>query len=335
MAVADKFYRTKTALQNGADLVIELPSAYATANAQRFAWCGVHIAKSFDCVNFLAFGCETDDIKVLKACSSATENQAVQEIINAEMKNGNYYPRALEFAVREVYGDKIADVITSPNNILAVEYIKNLNNSSVKPLPIMRVGVNHDSHATNGDFASASQLRELLRNNENLNSFAPNLPNDITYPENLERAILYKLRTMSIEDFKELPDVGEGLENRIFEAVRKYNSIKEILVYVKTKRYTHARLRRILANALLGVTEELQNTPVEYARVLGFNNAGAELLKDCKLEVVTSVAKGLKLGGNIEKLLKLDVLATDVSALAYNEIHGMSRDFTNGVVKIN
>lgn len=333
VAVTDKFSRARTALENGADLVIELPTVYAVSNAQRFAKCGVEISKAFDCVNFLAFGCENDNIELLQKACNALDNENVKTIISEEMKNGNYYPRAVELAVRSVLGDETADVLTSPNNILAVEYLRNLKNSKVKPLPVMRKGVQHDSNITSGNIASASQIRTLLRNEQQAKSFLPQVPEKITYTENLELITLYKLRSMTLQDFAKLPDVNEGLENRIFEAVNNYNSVKEIIEAVKTKRYTHARIRRILTCALLGITEDMQNSDVKYARVLGFTQSGAKMLKSCNIEVVTSVSKALK-NENISEMLSKDVYATDVSSLAYSTVLSKGIDFTTPILKV-
>ena len=333
VAVTDKFSRARTALENGADLVIELPTVYAVSNAQRFAKCGVEISKAFDCVNFLAFGCENDNIELLQNACNALDNENVKTVISEEMKNGNYYPRAVELAVRSVLGDETADVLTSPNNILAVEYLRNLKNSKVKPLPVMRKGVQHDSNITSGNIASASQIRTLLRNEQQAKSFLPQVPEKITYTENLELITLYKLRSMTLQDFAKLPDVNEGLENRIFEAVNNYNSVKEIIEAVKTKRYTHARIRRILTCALLGITEDMQNSDVKYARVLGFTQSGAKMLKSCNIEVVTSVSKALK-NENISEMLSKDVYATDVSSLAYSKVLSKGIDFTTPILKV-
>ena len=333
VAVTDKFSRARTALENGADLVIELPTVYAVSNAQRFAKCGVEISKAFDCVNFLAFGCENDNIELLQKACNALDNENVKTIISEEMKNGNYYPRAVELAIRSVLGDETADVLTSPNNILAVEYLRNLSNSKVKPLPVMRKGVQHDSNITSGNIASASQIRTLLRNEQQAKSFLPQVPEKITYTEKLELITLYKLRSMTLQDFAKLPDVNEGLENRIFEAVSNFNSVKEIIEAVKTKRYTHARIRRILTCALLGITEDLQNSDVKYARVLGFTQSGAKMLKSCNIEVVTSVSKALK-NENISEMLSKDVYATDVSSLAYSTVLSKGIDFTTPILKV-
>ena len=333
VAVTDKFSRARIALENGADLVIELPTVYAVSNAQRFAKCGVEISKAFDCVNFLAFGCENDNIELLQNACNALDNENVKTIISEEMKNGNYYPRAVELAVRSVLGDETADTLKTPNNILAVEYLRNLSNSKVKPLPVMRKGVQHDSNITSGNIASASQIRTLLRNEQQAKSFLPQVPEKITYTEKLELITLYKLRSMTLQDFAKLPDVNEGLENRIFEAVSNFNSVKEIIEAVKTKRYTHARIRRILTCALLGITEDLQNSDVKYARVLGFTQSGAKMLKSCNIEVVTSVSKALK-NENISEMISKDVYATDVSSLAYSKVLSKGIDFTTPILKV-
>lgn len=333
-AVTDKFSRAKTALENGVDLVLELPTVYAVANAQRFAFGGVQIAKSFDCVNYLAFGCESGNVDSLKNALNAVESPAVNEIVSQKMSEGDYYPRALQSAVNEIFGEETAKVLSSPNNILAVEYLKNLSDTDIQPLAVKRIGTGHDSDKACEEFASASLVRSILRNGENAEKYVPSVASKITFPENLERIMLYKLRMMSAKDFLLLPDVNEGLENRIADAVKKYNYLEEIISSVKTKRYTHARLRRIMTCALLDITENLQRTPIEYVRVLGFTKEGASLLKSCHLAVITSVAKAMKADSNITRLLKKDVLATDIAALAYSDIDRCGNDYIKQIVKM-
>lgn len=333
VAVTDKFSRAKTALQNGADLVLELPTVFAVANAERFAKCGTEILEAFDCMNYLAFGCETDDISLLLKASNAAQNDEVKKRIADKMKCGGYYPQAFESAVREVLGNETADVLKTPNNVLAVEYLRKLDRR-ISPLPIKRKGAQHDSLTADSDIASATLIRERLRCGREADEFYPQSVSDITFPENLERAVLYRLRSMSAEEIAELPDVKEGLENRIFNAVRKYNSINEIISEIKTKRYTHARIRRIITSALLNITEEMQTRSACYARVLGFSSVGAELLKDCRLPVITSVKSGLALGKDISEMLERDIFATDISALAYEIPKPCGADFTTPIVKV-
>lgn len=333
VAVAEKFERAKIALKNGVDLVVELPTVYAVSNAQRFASCGVGIAKSFDCVNYLAFGCEVNDINLLKTAADALNNVNVKKLVAESMKNGDYYPRALENAVNTVFGNDVSQVLSQPNNILAAEYLRALSNSGISPLPIKRKCVGHDSPNANNNVASASLIRQLMRNGDDVSNLVPNLVSKITYPENLERATILKLRSMSKKDFAKLPDVNEGLENRIFDSVHKYNSVEEIIFAIKTKRYTHARLRRIITCALLEITEELQQIPCDYARILGFSNEGERLLKTCRLETVTSPAKYLKKRSNDIRLLKKDILASDIAAIAYDNVSSCGTDFHTQIIK--
>ena len=333
VAVTDKFTRAGALIRGGADLVLELPAAFAVANAQRFAEGGVRIAKSFACVNTLAFGCETEDIGVLRTAANALRSERVNSLIAEEMQAGGYYPRALQSAVEKVYGADAAAAVSSPNNILAVEYIRALEGSGIAPLPIKRKGVSHDSGTPSGNFASASQIRAMLRNGEDVSRFVPEAPQKITYPERLDAAVLYRLRTMTAEELRRVPDVGEGLENRILEAAGQSGSVEELLQRVKTKRYTHARLRRIITCAFLGITEELQNTPADYARVLGMTDWGAGLLCSCRCEIVTSAAKSLRENAEIAPFLRLDIRAGDVAALAYDPVQPSGSDYCTRIVK--
>ena len=332
VALTDKFSRARAALLCGVDLVIELPSVYAVSNAERFARCGVNILSSFSDMNYLAFGCESDDITKLKKAATAHTNPEIQALVAMGMKNGGYYPKVLEESVKLVYGEEISEILSTPNNVLAVEYIRNLDNS-IQPVPIKRMGVSHDSDKTSGGFASASKVRELMHNGEDVSGFLPFVPDEITSPEKLETAILYKLRSMTLDEIAALPDVTEGLENRIYSALREHNSTEEIITAIKTKRYTHARIRRIITSALLGITEKMQNTEPKYVRVLGFTPQGATLLKNCNLPVITSVAKDLKLSENIQALLERDVFATDTAALAYPAPKKCGMDFTTQIIK--
>ena len=335
VAVCSKFERAKTALENGADLVIELPSAYAVANAERFAKGGVDTAKLFSCVEYLAFGCEDDDLELLTKAAFARDDKNVKEIIAKRMDGGDYYPRAYEYAVRQVFGDKAADIITKPNNILAAEYIRALDGSGIKPLPVKRKGAQHDFDMTDGEYASASYIRKLLRSGKDAGELLPEVPREITYPEKLDIALLYRLRNMTAEELRLLPDVGEGLENRIITAARSCPSVEALINEVKTKRYTRARICRILTCALLGITEVLQNKEISHARVLGFTPDGEKMLKTCTGEVVTSVSKAMEKGGDTAELLAADIRAADTLALAYRAVKPCSADYLTKIIKVN
>ena len=335
VALCSKFERAEAALKSGADLVAELPAVYAVSCAERFARGGVNISKMFGCVNYLAFGCEDDDIDLLKTAAFAGENPEVNAIIAEQMNSGSYYPKAYEYAVRRVCGGEAADVLTKPNNILAVEYIRALRGTDIKPLPIKRVGAEHDSDGADGIYAGASYIRKLLRSGEGADGLLPYAPGEITYPEKLDRALLYKLRNMNAEQLRALPEVGEGLENRILSAARKFGTAEEVIGEVKTKRYTRSRICRILTCALLGITEELQTKTADYARVLGFTDEGEKMLKTCFGKVITSAAKAEDLGSDTAELLAADIRATDTAALAYENVKPCGADYLTKIIKPN
>lgn len=335
VAVCSKFERASVALKNGADLVVELPAVYAVANAERFARGGVSTAKLFGCVNHLAFGCEDDDLDLLKKAAFAAENPGVNKIIAEKMSAGDYYPRAYEAAVRQVLGDKTADVLTKPNNILAAEYLRAVEGSGIQPIAVKRKGAGHDSAEVLGDTASASQIRKMLRSGEACEGLLPEAPSEITYPERLEPAILYRLRNMAAEELRLLPDVTEGLENRILNSARNSGSPEELIASVKTKRYTRARIDRIITCALLGITDELQCKKAGYARVLGFTAEGEKMLKTCAGQIVTSAAKADSLSPSDSSLLAADIRATDISALAYSPAKPCGMDYLTKIVRIN
>ena len=332
-AVCDKFTRARIAVENGADLVLELPTVYATAGARRFARGGVRIARAFDCVEHLAFGCEDDDISRLNAAADSENDPAVRARIADLMRGGDYYPRAAQRAVGEVMGEDIAGILSGANNILALEYIRALKNSGISPLPIKRAGARHDSPEADGGFASASLIRSRLLNGQNADAFMPEAPSELCRPELLERAILASLRRMSLDQLSALPEIGEGLEHRLFRAIREGESVEAVLSLAKTKRYTRARLRRLLVCAFLGITEELQSGEAVYARVLCMNQRGAALLKSCRAEVVTSFAKGMK-NEALRPFLGKDALASDLLALGFDNPKPCASDYLTKIAPL-
>ena len=174
-----------------------------------------------------------------------------------------------------------------------------------------------------------------MREGKECAELLPEIPQHVTRPGLLDRAVLYRLRTMTAEELRALPEVGEGLENRILDAAGRAQSVEELLTMVKTKRYTHARLRRILACAFLGLTEELQTTPAGYARILGFTDEGEQILRSCTCKIITSAAKALRENDENTPHLSLDVRACDIAALAYDEIMPSNLDYCTRIIREN
>lgn len=342
-AVADKFFRAESAVKNGVDLVIELPAVFACSSAKNFSRAGVEIASALSCTENLCFSVEDDNFNSLKEISEAFENETFNAELNRLMKDGNYYPQAVQLALTKLYSEKLGEIIKKPNNILAVEYINALKNTDIKPLIIKRIGAGHDSKNTVNNFSSASNIREMILSGKDYKPYIPENSSDFINPadiKKLEKVIIYKLRSMSKEEIKALPDVSEGLHNRIYNSFRNFNSLKEILTDIKTKRYTLARIRRIIICALLGITkDELKRRPA-YLRVLAFNEKGAEILgeikKNSKLPLITNVAEGYKnLSGSAKKAFEIDLLASDIYSLATDKIQPSGGDFTHplGIIR--
>lgn len=341
VAVYSKFTRTKEALFGGADLIIELPSVWAVSSAQRFAQGGCEIIKALGCVDRVYFGSECGDINMLKKVANATLDEHVIEKLQEFMSEGDYYPIALAKAVEKVFGTGYADILSSPNNILGIEYIKALMGSGIEARTIRRTGVDHDSKTTTDTIASASKIRELISDNKDFSSYIPEkiTEKNSAFSEYGERALLMKLREMSADDLKEISDVCEGLENRICQAARKYSTIEEILTEIKTKRYTLARLRRILICALLGIKKEHTQSNVPYIRVLGFSQKGSDLLKTVSttsaLPLILNTAKDMNtLADKAKEILDIDIKATDLRTVFEKVPSPCGADFTRGIIKI-
>ena len=172
VALCDKYERARVALNSGADLVIELPVAFSLASAEYFARGAVHIIKSLGCVDMLSFGSEIGDSGILKEAAGAVHFAMDSEVFLHHMKQGLSYPAALKATVEEYYTDDVVDILTGPNNILAVEYIRALDmaGGTIEPVTVRRYGADHDSDELDHTI-SASKLRKMIKNNEDVSQY--------------------------------------------------------------------------------------------------------------------------------------------------------------------
>lgn len=334
VAIIDKYKRAKTALENGVDMVIELPVAFALSSAEQFAQGAVHLLNSLGCVDILSFGSECGDIKLLEETAGAVfYAQESDEFMNF-MKRGATYPVALQKTIEHFYTDEVIETLATPNNTLAVEYIKALNQlgSSIAPVTVKRYGAAHDSEKTDvNTILSASELRKRIIANEDNSLLMPE--SDFSNTADLlrlENAILSKLRMMTKAEIEKTPNVMLGLENRIYKAVRAATSLPELLVLIKSKRFTMARIRRIILSAFLGITKsDLKNMPA-YVRILGMNENGKQILSvaDCKLPVNTSLMSLLKSGEIAKKQASLEERCDNIYALSLQKRLSCGLDFT-------
>lgn len=352
VAIMDKRARAKAALSDGVDLVLELPVPWAVSTAELFARGGLSVLAGLGCVDSLAFGCETADGELLQKAAEAVCDIKVHDLIKDELEGGITYAAARENAVRKLYGDEIADVISKPNNILAVEYLKAMKSvgTSFNVMPIKRNGAEHDSLKENGEFSSASALRIMLeRGDERAFEFMPEssvsefkrLEKVGRAPvaiDDSERAILSRLRMLSAEDIKEAPDVSEGLENRIYNAIQSATSLEELYSIVKTKRYTHSRIRRIITALYLGIAPQDALHKVPYIRVLGFNEQGREILKLAKdkasLPIIMKSSQVYELPEYGKHIFDLECKATNLYNLATPRILPCGTELTDEVIML-
>ena len=284
-AILDKSLRAKAAIECGADLVLELPITVSLSSAEGFAREGVRILVGF--CDRLCFGAETADKDTLLATAKTLLRDDFPEALHRELDKGLSFPAARQKAL-EAMGLP-GDILSRPNDILAIEYCKAILDLglNMKPMVIAREGSYHDSTA-DAQNPSATAVRSLMARGESWEEFVPNAARDIFAGAVLhdlsagEQAILYRLQTMTDEEYEQLPYGSEGLWRKLMQNARTLANLEEILTATKTKRYTRTRLDRMVMCAFLGITEEILFSPAPYTRVLAFNDKGREILKSAR-----------------------------------------------------
>lgn len=353
-SIIDKWSKTKMAIQNGIDLVIELPVLYSISSAENFADGAVKILNSLGVIDYLSFGSETSNIRVLENIANILYDEPTKykNLLSDELNKGLSFPKSRENALlgyikndNLLKNDKLdfeeyKKALSSPNNILGIEYLKALKkyNSSIQPVCISRFATNYNStdlsksnNSTSNcnmencnlqNFASATAIRKLVKNKDfnTIKSVIPEksysilincLTNGTIVPDLncFEKEIIYNLRKMNIEEIANLPDVSEGLEFSIKKAANSCNTLNNFLDIVKSKRYTITRLQRILLYALLNISKEdmqlSKKIEKPYIRILGFNDNGKKIVSKIaknhpELTLITSVKKFIDNNSNID-----------------------------------
>lgn len=335
-ALIDKWTRARMAVENGVDLVIELPLVYSISSAEGFSDGAVSILNSTGVVQNIFFGSEhgeTSDLDVI-ASTLSSEPAEYRGILKAALKKGFPYHTARSIALKE-YLPKVCcgDILSNSNNILAIEYIKALKklDSSIVPTTLKRVGADYNSSELSTIYPSATSIRANLKQFSDLSQLKNSLPTntyktfcDLTkknykyvYGEDIFPYLKYKLLTEG-EKIKDILDIKEGLENKILKEIILSNSLDELILKIKSKRYTYTRINRILTSFFIGLenykTKEIMNTKTNYIRPLAFNNTGIKILKEIKdkgqIDILTKVPKKI-----LDEKLKLDLLGTQAYSI--------------------
>lgn len=349
-AIISKWARAEMAVKNGIDLVIELPTLWSTSYAQRFAEGAVSLLDALGCVDTLSFGSEIGNIDELIACQKAINSEEVSERLKENLDLGLGFATARAEALRSVCGNRFFDILDGANNTLGIEYLNALDRlgSDITPMTIKRKGAAHDSIMRNDNFASASEIRRMIRDNsKEWEVYVPQSVADIynreaseqkapCLNEKLEFSILCCMRQLSAEDIGLSPDVSEGIEYRIHEAALKARTLDELYSLAKTKRYSHARIRRIVLHAFMGfVADDYKGNP-PYIHVLAMNDKGKEILKEAKekakLPIVTKASDFDSLDEYGRHVFALEDMCTDVFSLSSPAILPCGREKTNGII---
>ena len=364
-SIVNKWKKAEMALLNGVDLVIELPTIYSVASAEGFSLGAIKLLNNLKIVDAISFGTETSDFAALNNISSIVNEEPMKykSILNSELKKGLSFPKARENALMLYLNDnkRYDNILNTPNNILAIEYLKALKKikSTIQPIPIKREKVYYNDNVIVDEFASATAIRKLLKNEEfsEIRKVVPKstyqilkketeLGNVVLDLSRYEKEIIYNLRRMTVSEIAELPDVNEGLEHSLKNAANYSNDITNLINIVKTKRYTVTRRHRILICALLGITKRdvgMAKKTEPYIRVLGFNEKGKELIsrinkQNPKATVITSVKKFQDKNNNnknskiYKRLLDIDIFSTNVYTMACKSESLANLDYTKNMV---
>ncbi|MFT8343899.1 nucleotidyltransferase [Clostridium beijerinckii] len=348
-AIIDKWKRAEMAIKNGVDLVLELPLVYSISSAEHFAFGSVSLLNSLGIIDHLYFGSEEGDVSILEDIAKVLVSEPLKykKLLKDNLDLGLPFHLSRANALKDyLNSNKLLDTISNSNNILGIEYIKSLIrlNSSIVPKTIKREGSLYNDVNISSSFASATSIREHLKE-KSLNDLANIIPKasydillDLSsskYPfifeEDTFKYIKYKLLTNE-RSLSNLPDVSEGIDNKILKEILRSNSLNELILNSKSKRYTYTRISRILLQSFLNLEDfdllNLSKSPVPYARVLAFNSTGQRILKSIKtnssINLITKVPRN-----NQCDHLKIDILGTKAYSLLNPKVNPMD-DYLKG-----
>lgn len=342
-AFISKWERTKLALENGCDLVLELPCPWSMSTAANFAFGAVDLLCKAG-IDTLIFGSECGDIDLLLKTADILESKEFNAKIKQYLKDGKTFAAARQCAMEQL-NPECAVILENANDTLAIEYIlaarkinKNLEFKAVK-----RIGAMHDSSEI-GSTVSASFIRQNQtfseeympkRSAELLEKLNKN--GEITDYTKLNIAVPCALRLKDDKDFSNLPDISEGLDNCLLNASKTAGSLDELILSVKSKRYTHARIRRLCMSAFLKIDNSFYFKAVPYLRPLGFNSLGESVLKAAAKKDTPILSRASQIqdfDDFSQKVFKAEQNATDVFALTLKNPLPAGLDYTKKIIKL-
>lgn len=356
-SLVDKWTKTKMAIDNGVDLVIELPFIFATQSAELFAYGAVSLLDKLNVVDFLAFGSEMDDINILYTIAEvlAKEPSFYKENLKKYLEQGSSYPVActkalqdffIKYKHEEVNEFIVEKVLTSPNSILSIEYLKSLIklNSSIKPISIKRIGSQYSEVELNHRVASATAIRKKILKSNNLDHIKDYMPHEsyinlLSYLDkyksfnslyNYDQLIHYLLKIGDSKKISNIINIETGLDNRFIDKSNQYNDIDNLIQSISTKRYTKSRIKRILIHLMMSLDKntfnKLQVNHPSYVRILGSNEKGFQIINQIKkkseIPIIVKYSDYNKYKDvDIENIIGFDKKATDLYFLGLKTKH--------------
>ena len=302
--------KTKLALDHNVDIVIQLPFIFGTNSADIFSDASIELLHEL-CVEKIIFGSECNNVEKLKNLAKAQLDNEYNKDIKKYLDMGINYPTALNKALKLK--------INTPNDLLGLSYIKSIlkNNYNIEPITIKRTNDYHDKDS-NDLIISASNIREKLKNKENINKYLPNKEYINTIDYDLYFKLL-KYKIINDDNLNQYLTVDEGIDNRLKKVIKDCNTLEELINKIKTKRYTYNRINRMFIHILIGLKKEDKYNTLknEYIRILGFNSNGKKYINNIKNKTSLPIVTSLK---NINSIIK------DYEIKSYNIYNILSKE---------
>ena len=325
ISIINKWNKTKIALDYGFDLVVELPYLFATQAANFYAKGAIELLNYLNC-DYLVFGSETNDVNILESLVNLTHNNEKYEaLIKKYINKGYNYPTSSSLALKDV--SKVT--IDKPNDVLALEYIRQIKNtnSKIKPISIKRTNNYHEENI-NSNIASATSIRKNINNKKLVEKVMPNNVNSYIDNINYEKYFeMIKYQIMSSNNLNEYIGVDEGIENKLKKVIYKSNNLNELILNAKSKRYSYNRIQRMLLHIVCKDKKINNDHKINYIRVLGINDKGKKILKEVKNNIGIPVITKFK--KEYEDLFKEDLKASKIYSLIAN--YDVNEEFKSSI----
>lgn len=326
ISVINKWDKTKIALDHGYDLVVELPFLFATQSANYYAKGAISILNYLKC-DYLVFGSESNDVKMLEEVVDLTNNDNYENLIKKHIDKGINYPLACSLALKEISGI----TIDKPNDVLALEYVRSIKQtkSKIKPISIKRTNDYHEEEI-NKEITSATSIRKNINNKKLIIKAMPK--EVMKYIDKIDYDKYFnfiKYQIITSNDLSCYLDVDEGIENKLKKAINDSKDINDLILKVKSKRYSYNKIQRMLLHIVCKIKKEDNDLTIKYLRILGLSNKGKSILKEIKNEIDIPIITKYK--KEYDNLFKMDFKANNVYSLLTN--YDINNEFRSSLKK--